>query len=357
MRWWLARSDEYTVSHMRLYLGAYAGLSGVAILALPFAVWYEVFNLYHPGVRSVVLIYVNRHLTERMLPRASMQFHSSLLSTVLNAPLQFFSTTDVGTTLNRFAQDLQLSDMELPLALFNTSVELLLCTAQLIIIAISSKWIGIALPALMAVFYLIQKFYLRTARQLRLLDIEAKAPLFSTFMELIAGLTTIRAFGWQTEFDNRNREVFDRSQKPFYLLYCVQRWLNLVLDLVVAAVAVMVVTIGVQTQGQVDAGFMGIALVNIVQLSISIKAFLSNWTQLEISIGAVSRIRSFVLDAPSTDSDEPETSLSPGWPERGHIEFQNVTAKYEGSPQPVIRSLDLSISPGEKIALCGPSGR
>ena len=286
-----------------------------------------------------------------------MQFHSSLLSTILQAPLQFFSTTDVGTTLNRFAQDLQLSDMELPLALFNTSVELLLCTAQLIIIAISSKWIGIALPALMAVFYLIQKFYLRTARQLRLLDIEAKAPLFSTFMELIAGLTTIRAFGWQTEFDNRNREVFDRSQKPFYLLYCVQRWLNLVLDLVVAAVAVMVVTIGVQTQGQVDAGFMGIALVNIVQLSISIKAFLSNWTQLEISIGAVSRIRAFVLDAPSTDSDETESSISPGWPERGQIEFKNLTAQYEGSPQPVIRNLDLSISPGEKIALCGPSGR
>ncbi|KAJ5350728.1 hypothetical protein N7541_008455 [Penicillium brevicompactum] len=335
VRWWLARSDEYTVSHMSTYLGAYAGLSAVAIISLPFAVW---------------------HLTERMLPRASMQFHSSLLSTILQAPLQFFSTTDVGTTLNRFAQDLQLSDMELPLALFNTSVELLLCTAQLIIIAISSKWIGIALPALMAVFYLIQKFYLRTARQLRLLDIEAKAPLFSTFMELIAGLTTIRAFGWQTEFDNRNREVFDRSQKPFYLLYCVQRWLNLVLDLVVAAVAVMVVTIGVQTQGQVDAGFMGIALVNIVQLSISIKAFLSNWTQLEISIGAVSRIRAFVLDAPSTDSDETESSISPEWPERGQIEFKNLTAQYEGSPQPVIRNLDLSILPGEKIALCGPSG-
>lgn len=114
-----------------------------------------------------------------------------------------------------------MSDMELPLALFNTTVELLLCTANLIIIAITSKWIGIALPALLAVFYMIQQFYLRTARQLRLLDIEAKAPLFSTFLELISGLTTIRAFEWHADFDHRNREVFGRSQKPFYLLYCV----------------------------------------------------------------------------------------------------------------------------------------
>jgi ABC-type multidrug transport system fused ATPase/permease subunit len=119
----------------------------------------------------------------------------------------------------------------------------------------------------------------------------------------------------------------------------------------------MVVTIGVRTQGQVDAGFMGIALVNIVQLSISIKAFLSNWTQLEISIGAVSRIRSFVLDAPSSDGDGTEIVLHTRWPEKGQVEFQDVTAQYEGSAYPVIRNLTLSIAPGEKFALCGPSGR
>ena len=124
------------------------------------------------------------------------------------------------------------------------------------------------------------------------------------------------------------------------------------LDLVVAAVA-----IGVRTQGQVDAGFTGIALVNIVQLSISIKAFLSNWTNLEISTGAVSRIRAFTLDAPLSNSDETGTVLSAGWPKKGRIEFQNVTAQYEGSLHPVIRNLTLSIAPGEKIALCGATGR
>lgn len=32
----------------------------------------------------------------------------------------FFSTTDTGTTINRFSQDLQLIDMELPVAALNT---------------------------------------------------------------------------------------------------------------------------------------------------------------------------------------------------------------------------------------------
>ena len=38
----------------------------------------------------------------------------------------------------------------------------------------------------------------------------------------------------------------------------------------------------------------------------------------------------------------------------GRIEFQNVTFKYDD--QPVIRDLDLTITPGKKVALVGPSG-
>ena len=38
----------------------------------------------------------------------------------IRAPMTFFSTTDTGVTLNRFSQDLQLIDMELPVAALNT---------------------------------------------------------------------------------------------------------------------------------------------------------------------------------------------------------------------------------------------
>jgi len=37
-----------------------------------------------------------------------------------SAPMSFFSTTDTGVTVNRFSQDLQLIDMELPIAALNT---------------------------------------------------------------------------------------------------------------------------------------------------------------------------------------------------------------------------------------------
>ena len=46
----------------------------------------------------------------------------------------------------------------------------------------------------------LQKYYLRTSRQMRLLDLEAKSPLYSHFIESLAGLVEIRAFGWGENF-------------------------------------------------------------------------------------------------------------------------------------------------------------
>ena len=45
------------------------------------------------------------------------------------------------------------------------------------VIASSSPYIVVAYPFVVAVLYGIQRFYLRTSRQLRLLDLEAKSPL------------------------------------------------------------------------------------------------------------------------------------------------------------------------------------
>jgi len=41
----------------------------------------------------------------------------------------------------------------------------------------SSAYLAVSYPLLGGLLYVVQKFYLRTSRQLRLLDLEAKSPL------------------------------------------------------------------------------------------------------------------------------------------------------------------------------------
>jgi ATP-binding cassette subfamily C (CFTR/MRP) protein 1 len=175
--------------------------------------------------------------------------------------MQFFSTTDTGETSNRFSQDLELIDMELPLAIIGTTVALLSCIGQLVVICVGSKFVGAIIPGLLVILYFVQRFYLRTSRQLRILDIEAKAPLLSHFMETIHGSVGIRAFGWTKEYRDKNEKILKNSQRPYYLLYCCQRWLNLVLDLLVAVIAIVLMSIVVSTRDTTGA-LIGLALAN-----------------------------------------------------------------------------------------------
>ena len=63
----------------------------------------------------------------------------------------------------------------------------------MVLIGVGSVYAAVAFPVVLLALYLVQWFYLRTSRQLRLLDIEAKAPLYSLFEESLSGLATIRA--------------------------------------------------------------------------------------------------------------------------------------------------------------------
>ena len=177
-------------------------------------------------------------------------------------------------------------------------------------------------------------------------------PYSSQFLETLSGLATIRAFGWQSELITLNNERLDNSQKPIYLLYSVQRWLNLVLDLIASGLAIVLITVAVELNGTISAGFAGLALYNVMTLSEALKATVSIWTVLETSIGAVARVKLFVEETPSENLSG-ETSAPPDdWPAGGAIEFNNISASYRsvitsGCP----KQADVSLYPG-RIPRC-----
>lgn len=199
----------------------------------------------------------------------------------------------------------------------------------MVLIGVASSYAAIAFPVLLTALFFIQKFYLRTSRQLRLLDLEAKSPLYSKFMESLSGLATIRAFGWQRALEVRNRELLNESQKPFYLLFAVQRWLTLTLDLIVAAVAVLLIVLVVTLREKMSPGFVGVALLNVILFSQSIKMLLTFWTNLETHIGSIARIKSFTANTEVENLLSERQARPPDWPLNGAIEFRDVAAEYK----------------------------
>ncbi|EHA18088.1 hypothetical protein ASPNIDRAFT_129017 [Aspergillus niger ATCC 1015] len=259
-----------------------------------------------------------------------------------------------------FSQDMDLIDMTLPIEGINLLSAVCSSLVKVIILAVFAKYLAIAIPFLAVILYLTQKFYLRTSRQMRLLDIEAKAPLYTHFLELVGGATTVRAFHWHVTFNTTALSLLNISQRPVYMLSCIQQCLGLVLDLIVAAMAVIVVSTVVFLRDHFNAGDVGVALVMVMTFSSSLMELIKYWTMTETSIGAIARVKDFVAATEPEDNMDEDSSSRPelprSWPANGAIQLSGVVASHSLSTPPVLNGLSMSIQPGQKIAICGPSG-
>jgi ATP-binding cassette, subfamily C (CFTR/MRP), member 1 len=154
--------------------------------------------------------------------------------------------------------------------------------------------------------------------------------VFTHFIESLDGLSTIRSYSWSEIYASKCLRLLDVSQKPYYLLLCIQRWLVLVLDLVVAGQTVVLVGMAVALRSSVSPGFLGLALVNMMGLSHSLTNLVQHWTNLETSLGAIARIKDFSETTPVEECPEEESpgTLSPDWPHTGSIRIEGVSASY-----------------------------
>ncbi|QSZ28996.1 hypothetical protein DSL72_003505 [Monilinia vaccinii-corymbosi] len=220
-------------------------IDAVSLNAMYLAV-YSIFQLL--GLLSITLL--AQHGLNRMAKKSGKNLHSRLLKTAMSAPLNFFHTTDAGSITNRFSQDILLIDTEPPNALMNIAALIFMVTRQAIIIAVASPYLATWYPIVIGILYFIQKFYLRTSRQLRLLELETKSPLYTHFLDTLRGLRTIRAFNWTATNQELNSKLLDTSQRPVYLLFMVPQWLAVVLNLVMTAIVIILVSVATVTRSQ-----------------------------------------------------------------------------------------------------------
>ncbi|KAL6910741.1 multidrug resistance-related protein [Trichoderma evansii] len=317
--------------------------------------WLSIFTVM-AAIEAVLISLAIMHFLLIIGPTVSKKFHTRILNAVMRAPMSFLSNTDTGSLINRFSQDLRLVDIDLPvnLAIFLFDVMTCISVTGLAVGAVS--YFAAALPFIIVILLIIQRFYVRTSKQLRILEIEHKAPLYSHFLESINGLATIRAFGWTLPYSTKSLSLLDRAQKPSYLLNCIQRWLTLVLDLVVAILTILLVVFAVTLRGKLNPALLGIALVNMMNLGLNLKGIILAWSQLETSLGAVTRIKTFEETTPSELLPHENNTPPEEWPSQGSIEFVDLSVQYDSTAHPVLRNISFTIRPGEKLGLVGRSG-
>jgi ABC-type multidrug transport system fused ATPase/permease subunit len=199
---------------------------------------------------------------------------------------------------------------------------------QLVVIMIVQKGLALSLPVCAVAVYLVQRIYLRTSRQLRVLEIEYQSALYQWFLETTEGVVTLRSFGWSSAAEEKSLDALNWALQPRYALMCVQRWLSLVLNLIVSGIAIGLIALAVKWKGTTTGGDIGAALNLIMVANTTLVRLVESWASLEVSLGAIARLRNVELYTPREDLPEEDLVTYAGWPTKGEAHIADLDAGY-----------------------------
>ena len=102
--------------------------------------------------------------------------------------------------------------------------------AIIVIISFTTPLFLVSFIPVLVIYLVIQRFYIRSSRQLKRLDSVSKSPIFSHFNESLAGVTSIRAFKIENEFIRKMQDLIDENLVFYYPNNAAQRWLSIRLE-------------------------------------------------------------------------------------------------------------------------------
>lgn len=93
--------------------------------------------------------------------------------------------------------------------------------------------------------------------------------------------------------------------------------------------SVTLVSVVVTWVEKFSAGSVGVSLVMIVGFNSMLARLIQTWTDMESSIGAVTRVKRFVEETELEDHNSTNRDLPLEWPQAGALELSGVVASYK----------------------------
>jgi ABC-type multidrug transport system fused ATPase/permease subunit len=138
--------------------------------------------------------------------------------------MNFFDSTPIGRILNRFSKDQSSIDEYLAPILSDVGGCGIVTLSVVILICVLTPALVVPMGVITILYYFVQKYYKKTARELKQMDSVSKSPIYSYFSESANGSTTIRSYRMQEAFRAEFIQRIDQNVIAFYWHFAVNRW-------------------------------------------------------------------------------------------------------------------------------------
>ena len=166
-----------------------------SLLALDQTSWY-IYAAMVGGVFMLSIIRASFFFATTL--RSSERLHQKMLLAVLQAPVSFVDTNP--GILTRFSKDIGCMDELLPSVFLGAMQMVLFAISAFLLPVVLNPCVIVVGAPLFVLFIIFWGYYLKTARQVRRLEISCRRPVVCHFSETLTGLVTIRTHSMQKTF-------------------------------------------------------------------------------------------------------------------------------------------------------------
>eukprot|EP00930_Biecheleria_cincta_P001365 TRINITY_DN102505_c0_g1_i1.p1 TRINITY_DN102505_c0_g1~~TRINITY_DN102505_c0_g1_i1.p1 ORF type:complete len:1318 (-),score=217.82 TRINITY_DN102505_c0_g1_i1:201-4154(-) len=333
-----------------------------------FAATREVALYVSAGVLFAVCCAVRVSAAALYFLRVSRQLHSRMLASTLRQSMAWYDTTPLGRVLNRFSQDVALTDLQMP-RLFEFTMQ----HASVVIVGLLGAG-AVAWPTLIVIVPLgfplwrLHQSYGAVAVHLQRIMLSATSPVMSQASSFLIALDTIRAFGREKLFAARFRTAMADYVRTYYWIHATDRLAMTVLT--VFCVPLLTLFLGMAVILLVRTGMLspdlgGLALSMSNALAQRIPLFLWCASTLEKFFGGAQRMAEYadlpweggevdhaawISASARKDDRSPDVLSAPA------LKLDNVHLRYQPDLPFVLCGLSLDVQPGERLGVCGRTG-
>jgi ATP-binding cassette subfamily B protein len=268
--------------------------------------------------------------------------------------MPFYDREKAGVIVSRMTSDVDsLQDLVQMGVLQFISSLLLVFLSVIVLAAVSWQLMLICLIPVPFVVFASIKFQ-RDSNRAYLSIRDRIGMMLSSLQEGIAGVRVIQAFTREQvevdRFGTRNRTLYDAHMRSVR----IQAWYLPVIEFAGLGTTALVIGIGgwMVTEDIVTIGTIAFFVLSLSNLFDPVQQLSQLFNTVQSAGAGINKLYA-LLDTPVDVPERADGGVE--LPDAGEIRVENVTFAYADNA-PVLRDVDLVISPGERIALVGPTG-
>lgn len=283
----------------------------------------------------------------------SIQMATNLFRHLIRLPLPYFEKRHIGDIVSRFGSLGQIENI-LTTGLVQAIVDGMMATATLVMLFLYAPILACIVLIALTVYGLVRFLWYRPLRAMTEENIIAAAKESSNFMETIRATQSIKIFGKETQrqvlWQNRYADKINtgiRTGKLKITFSAINQLLFGIENIVVVFVAAKLVLDTTLSVGMLFA-FMSYKSQFIGKAVALIEKFI----ELKMLGLHLERLGDIALEQP----EEQESGLQEAPMIKGAIRLENISFRYNENEAYILKDVNLTINPGESVALVGPSG-